>query len=180
MKKLETTLIIVLAVISMAARNNPSTAKPANEAYLKPDSAVFNIEKAKLAVTEIDKNIEKALKNGNFAGITPFISTDATIFNSKSDAVVKKENNMVSTWDRAIKTGGKDIRFVIDNISGNPGMLVESGKYEIYGDHHKLIAKGKYLREWKPENGNWKLFKDSSTSVPLTHEKRSLFRCMGL
>jgi ketosteroid isomerase-like protein len=167
MKKLKTPLTIALVIIAMAVWNNPSLAKRA--IHVKPDTVAFNIERARSAVMEMDKKIQKAFENGDVAGIAAFVSADAATPVSNSNA----------TWGRAARAGGKDIRFTVDRISGNRGLLVESGKYEVYGNQNQLIARGKYVREWKPVNGNWKLVNDNSTSDQVAHKKCFLYRWLG-
>jgi hypothetical protein len=68
--------------------------------------------------------------------------------------------------------GVKDLKLSTEDISGNAKQVVETGRYEIYGDKNKFLEKGKYVVVWKFENGTWKMYRDIwNSSMPVEGAK---------
>ena len=66
----------------------------------------------------------------------------------------------------------KDVKLVVDDISGNQDQIAETGNYEIYAAENKLLDKGKYVVVWKPVNGVWKMYRDIwNTNMPAAPAK---------
>jgi len=164
MKKISTSLLISGIAIFMVACNNPSADNNTNSAA-KTDSTSFDMSKAKSVIADINEKFSEELRKGDSVGLASHYASDALVMPPNSEPAPK--DKIVSAWGGAIRMGVKDAKLITDDVTGNAEVLVETGRYEMYGDNNKLLDKGKYVVIWKPENGEWKLYRDIwNTSMP--------------
>src|SRR6266487_4079655 len=164
MKKISTSLLISGIAIFMVACNNPSADNNTNSAA-KTDSTSFDMSKAKSVIADINEKFSEELRKGDSVGMASHYASDALVMPPNSEPAPK--DKIVSAWGGAIRMGVKDVKLITDDVTGNAEVLVETGRYEMYGDNNKLLDKGKYVVIWKPENGEWKLYRDIwNTSMP--------------
>jgi ketosteroid isomerase-like protein len=76
--------------------------------------------------------------------------------------------NVISYISGLMDKGINKLDLKTEKIWGDSSILAEVGTYKISkGD--SLVDKGKYIVLWKPEAGNWKIFRDMRNSdLPLS------------
>ncbi len=128
---------------------NPGTTNPAN--------ASFDVSNVRQSVEAINKKFAEASLKGDSATVVGLYHSDAKVFppNMPGD----KRNMMGSMSASLPKMGIKSFTLNTTDVSGNADQVVETGTYEM-GNGSKTIDKGKYIVVWKPENGEWKLWRD--------------------
>src|SRR6266498_3758910 len=168
MKKISTSLFISGIALFMTACNTPSADN--TNTVAKTDSISFDMSKAKSAIADINVKFSGELRKGDSVGMASHYASDALVMSPNSEPAPK--DKIVSAWGGAIRMGVKDVKLITDDVTGNAEVLVETGRYEMYGDNNKLLDKGKYVVIWKPENGEWKLYRDIwNTSMPAASAK---------
>ena len=68
--------------------------------------------------------------------------------------------------------GVKALTLTSTDVYGDSSMVVEEGTYTTDYGNGKAPEKGKYLVVWKPENGQWKMYRDifNSDAPPATKQ----------
>ena len=165
-KRFNRILTIATAVL-MIACNSGSTDTPASSTS---DTTSFDLSKAKSLIEAENAKFMDAIRKGDSSAVSANYSSDAWLLPPNSDAI--QGNDIPAFWGSFIRSGVKDLKMVIDDISGNEDQIAETGKYEIYGAENKLLDKGKYIVVWKPVNGSWKMYRDIfNTSMPAAPAK---------
>ena len=160
-KRFNRILTIAIAVV-MIACNSGSTDTVASSTN---DSISFDLSKAKTLIEAENAKFMDAIKKGDSSAVASNYSQDAWILPPNSEAV--KGNDIPAFWGSFIRMGVKDLKMIIDDISGSEDQIAETGRYEIYGAENKLLDQGKYIVVWKPVNGSWKMYRDIfNTSMP--------------
>ena len=149
--------------------NNSGTANNAAEdssTKMSKDSD-FDRDKARTAITDETAKFSDEFKRGDSVALAAHYGSDAWILPQNGE-VVKKEG-LVSFWGGFIRSGVKELKLSVQDVSGNNDMVVETGTYELLGDNNKSVDKGKYVVVWKKENDSWKIFRDIfNTNLPAT------------
>ncbi len=156
-------LLSVFAIcIGLTACNSPSSQ---NADTPKDAANTFDLEKTKATIRDNADKFTADFKKGDSTALASYYASDALAMPPNSEPV--KVEQMASLWGGAMRMGVKDVKFDITDITGNEQLLVETGKYEMYGNSNNLLDKGKYVVAWKQENGNWKIYRDIwNTSMP--------------
>ena len=163
-------LLTAAAVFLMLACNSGTTETTSSETAGVKDSISFDLSNAKSIIENENAKFMDAIKRGDSSAVASNYSQDAWILPPNSDAV--KGNDIPGFWGTFIRMGVKDLKMVVDDISGNEEQIAETGNYEIYGAENKLLDKGKYVVVWKPVNGSWKMYRDIfNTSMPAAPTK---------
>lgn len=167
MKKVNYYLIIPVISLVMLACNSKN--QPPN-AEAMTGSTEFDMQKATAFIDSINAAFSAEVKRGDSVALAAHYSPDAELMLSNSESI--KGKDILSAWGSMIRMGVKDFRFTTTDITGNAGLLVETGTYEMNGANNTLIDKGKYVVVWKQENGEWKLYRDiGNTSLPAVTAK---------
>jgi ketosteroid isomerase-like protein len=168
-KRFNQILASAIALLMLAC-NSGSTDTTSAETASTKDSISFDLSNAKSIIEAENTKFIDAIKRGDSSAVASNYSQDAWILPPNSDVV--KGNNIPGFWGTFVRMGVKDLKLIIDDISGNEDQIAETGKYEIYGAENKLLDKGKYVVVWKPVNGSWKMYRDIfNTSMPATPAK---------
>ena len=168
-QRLNQLLTAAIAVLMLAC-NSGSTETASSETASTNDSIRFDLSNAKSIVENENAKFIDAIKRGDSSAAASNYSQDAWILPPNSDVV--KGNDIPGFWGSFIRMGVKDVKLIVDDISGNEDQIAETGKYEIYGAENKLLDKGKYVVVWKPVNGSWKMYRDIfNTSMPAASAK---------
>ena len=126
----------------------------------------FDAGKAKVTIMGFNDKFSEYIKNGDSTSLASLYAADAWVLPPNSEPVMKDQ--VASMWGETMRMGVKAIKLATMDVTGNEQLLVETGKYEVYGDNNKLLDKGKYIVTWKQENGEWKMYRDIwNTSMPL-------------
>ena len=93
-------------------------------------------------------------------------TTDAQLFPPNSD-VVKGSQAIGTVWKGVYGSGVKKARLETMEAEQQGDVVVETGRYTLYGDNDAQLDAGKYMVVWKKEGGTWKLHRDIfNTSQP--------------
>jgi len=171
MKKAKHMMLIAVGILLVAACNNATKDTSSTEAAPKSDSASFDMSKAKATISDLDRQYEAALKKADTAALAAFYAPDALMLPPNSEPV--KQDAIAALWGSEIRMGVKELKITMDDLTGDADILIETGRAEIYGDNNKLLDKGKYVVVYRPENGQWKIFRDIwNSSTPMAPAKK--------
>ncbi|MEO8412105.1 MAG: ketosteroid isomerase family protein [Ginsengibacter sp.] len=130
---------------------------------IENSAAAFDIKQAEAAIAQSNQSFMKSFKAGDSIGVSNCYTTDAKTMSANMPPFIGREDikHFISeTMKRGIKLF--DISTV--KIWGDSSMVAEEGTYKILDSTEKQVDKGKYIVLWKPEAGNWKMFRDIWTS----------------
>jgi ketosteroid isomerase-like protein len=157
MKKSFILFVLTFTLCGLFACNTASTDKTA-DATEKNDAPAFDAAAAKSSVEASNVKFVEAFKKGDSAGVAALYTNDAMIMPPNMATV--KGNSIPGFWGGFMRMGVKDVKLVTDDVEGNAEQLVETGRYEIFGDGNKQLDNGKYIVAWKSVNGEWKMHRD--------------------
>jgi hypothetical protein len=63
-----------------------------------------------------------------------------------------------------MKKGIKTYDLSTTKVWGDSSIVAEEGIYKVSDSSNKQVDNGKYIVLWKPEAGNWKMFRDIWTT----------------
>jgi ketosteroid isomerase-like protein len=159
-------LALVLGCSILFSACNSSTADKAEvkEEPVAEKPAAFDLGKAKADIEKNNAKFGELIRASDSTGLAAMYASDALLMSPGATAA--KKENIVAAWGGAIKSGLADVKLTTDDLTGNADLLVETGGFEVFGTKNNLLDKGKYVVVWKPENGEWKIFRDIyNTSV---------------
>ena len=123
----------------------------------KTADASFDVSKVRQSIEATNKRFSEAVVSGDSATVVSLYHSDAEVYPPNMPADKK---TLMGTMATGIpKSGIKTFSLHTGNVTGNEEQVVETGTFEM-GDGSKTIEKGKYIVVWKPENGDWKLWRD--------------------
>ena len=130
----------------------------------------FDVSKVRESIESANKRFSEALLKGDSSAIVGFYHSDAMVFPPNMPQGTSK--TMGSMAASISKMGIKTFTLNTKDVTGTADEIVETGTFEM-GDGSKAIDKGKYIVVWKPENGEWKLWRDiwNSDNPPATAAK---------
>ncbi|MCW3108145.1 MAG: hypothetical protein JWQ09_2651 [Segetibacter sp.] len=124
---------------------------------IKTADASFDASKVRQSIEATNKKFTDAILKGDSATVVSLYHTDAEVYPPNMPA--DKKTLMGSMAASVLKSGIKTFSLHTGNVTGNEDQVVETGTFEM-GDGSKTVDKGKYIVVWKPENGDWKLWRD--------------------
>lgn len=162
--------VLLAAGMALGLACNNAAEKTASDSTAKDSTAsttaAFDLEKAKTAVADMNRQYEEAVKKGDTVALAAFYSSDGMMLAPNSEPV--KKEGIAADWGASLRMGMKGLKLFTDDLAGDADLLIETGHAEVYADKDKLIDKGKYVVVWKPENGSWKIYRDIfNSSMPL-------------
>ena len=93
-------------------------------------------------------------------------TTDALLMNANSDAV-RGSAAIGEFWKKAYEAGTKRVKLETVEVEPEGNVIIEVGRYTVYGANDAQQDMGKYIVIWKKENGMWKLHRDiGNTNMP--------------
>ena len=159
-------IIVVVTICSLFSNGCNDASKNEATTVSTSDSTSFDLSKARAFVESDNAKFAEEVKKGDSVAVASHYHSDGQVLMSNSEPVMGKDN-IASSWGSMIRMGIKDFKIITTDLVGNNDLMVETGKYEIYGDKNVLVDKGKYVVAWKKENGNWKLYRDiGNSSMP--------------
>ncbi len=166
MKKIFSVFLLGRTFFLLSCNNSGNANNAAEDSSTKmtKDNG-FDREKARTAITDETAKFSDDFKRGDSVALAAHYGPDAWILPQNGEAV--KKEGLVSFWGSFIRSGVKELKLSVQDVSGNNDMVVETGAYELAGDNNKSIDKGKYVVVWKKENDSWKIFRDIfNTNLP--------------
>ncbi len=154
-----------LLAVAFAACSSPN----ANSDNTSAESSL-NLSQVKQIIDTKNEQFANAMLKGDSATLVSLYHSDAKVYPPQMPATDR--NNMGSMAVGFSKSGVKTFSLHATDVSGNADAVIETGTYEM-GDGTKTTDKGKYIVIWKPENGDWKLWRDiwNSDNEPMAAAK---------
>ncbi len=140
-----------------------ASCNPKDKAEIEKSASVFDIAQGKASISQSNLNFMKAFKAGDSTGVVDSYAKDAKIMPPNRSAISGKieiKKFISSLMNRSVK----DFQLTTINVWGDSSILAEEGTYILSDSSETQIDKGEYLVLWKPEAGNWKMFRDIWTS----------------
>lgn len=126
----------------------------------------FNLDSAKMAITAADHVFSEAFAKGDSMGISNCYAKNGCIMPTGTPKICGREG-IAGFFMGAKKMGLASLQLTPVEVTGAKELVSEEGTYEISGADGKVIDKGKYLVNWKQEDGQWKIYRDTwNTDMP--------------
>lgn len=128
-------------------------------------TSAFAQKDRKAEITAANEKFMAAYEKGA-ASMGDLYTTDAQLFPPNAD-IVKGNQAIGGMWKSVYGSGIKKAKLETLEAQQEGDMVIETGKYMLYGADDKQADMGKYLVVWKKEGGTWKLYRDIfNTSMP--------------
>ena len=155
MKKLY--LLLFVAPFVFACNQSTPTAEAAGS---------FNLDSAKAAITAANNSFSAAIAKGDSVAAAALYTKDACLMMAGMPKICGT-TAITSALSGFIKMGVAGVKLTTIEVEGSKDLVAEEGSYELMSADGKTFDKGKYIVEWKQEDGKWKLHRDiSSTDMP--------------
>lgn len=136
---------------------------PNDKVEIEKAASAFDIGQGKASIAQSNQNFMKAFKAADSIEVSNSYSTDGKIMIANMPAINGREQ--IRHFISLIMTGSqKDFQITTLKVWGDSSILAEEGTYILADSVGEQIDKGKYIVLWKPESGNWKMFRDTWTS----------------
>lgn len=112
------------------------------------------LEELKAGIGEANEKWMAALEQGNAAGVAECYTEDSQ-FMPPNAPIMKGREGVKAFVEGRRKAGVKKIKLTTSEIEGDNKRALETGTYEVMVDGDKVVDQGKYLVEWKNQNGKW-------------------------
>ncbi|MEO6638093.1 MAG: ketosteroid isomerase family protein [Ginsengibacter sp.] len=140
-----------------------SSCNPKDNAEIEKSASVFDIAQGKASITQSNLNFMKAFSAGDSSGVTDSYAKDAKIM-PPGKSVITGKLEIKKYLSDLMNSPVKNFKLTTINVWGDSSILAEEGTYVLSDSAEVQIDKGEYLVLWKPEAGNWKMFRDIWTS----------------
>lgn len=138
----------------------------ADKRSIENSASAFDLKQAEASIMQSNQNFMKYFKAGDSLGVANSYTTDAKTMGPNRPAITGRAN-IEHFISETMKKGIKTYDLSTTKVWGDSSIVAEEGIYKI-SDSSKLVDKGKYIVLWKPEAGNWKMFRDIwSTDVAI-------------
>ena len=127
------------------------------------NAAAFDVAAARKLVEDGSAILMDRLKKGDSIGFSNMFTIDAKVLPSGMPAVSGRDA-IQSLFGFFIRTGINDLTLTTIDVWGNGSFIVEEGSWKVADTSGKEMDHGKYLKLWKMEDGNWKLFRECFNS----------------
>lgn len=131
-------------------------------------TATFDIEKAKVAIAEVNQKLMDAVTAGDSSAFASMYHSQALVMPANDEAV--SGTDKIASSAGGLVRMGMLLKLTTSSVWGNADLVVEEGGYEMTDKSGAHIDHGKYIVLWKEEGGQWKLYRDiwnSSMPMPL-------------
>jgi len=132
-------------------------------ASTKDAAGLFNLDSAKAAITAANNLFSEAIAKGDSTAASALYSKDACIMQAGMPKICGA-SGIESFFASSKKMGIAGIKITSLEVVGGKEMVSEEGAYELLAADGKTIEKGKYIVNWKQEDGKWKIYRDISNS----------------
>ena len=141
--------------------------KPDSSSSSDKQSRLFDIETAKKAIDEANREFINLFNSSDSVGLANMFTVDGKSMEPNEPAFVGR-SQIQTHYSNVMKMGANKLGLVTIGLWGDEVMLVEEGEYTFLGEDGKQLDKGKYIVLWKMEDRKWKLFRDCYNSdLPL-------------
>lgn len=135
----------------------------ADKRSIEKSASAFDLKQAEASIAQSNQNFMKSFKAGDSLGVANSYTTDAKTMGPNMPAITGRAN-IEHFISEIMKTGIKNYDLSTTKVWGDSSIVAEEGVYKISDSANKQVDKGKYIVLWKPEAGNWKMFRDIWTT----------------
>jgi uncharacterized protein (TIGR02246 family) len=140
----------------------------------KSESPADNKVNHKSSIESLNKDRMSAIEKGEMEKLETFYTEDIHFMASNAPAFFGRKN--IKSYFSQLKSSGiKKMNLETTDVDVSGNLAVEIGRYKTYAAGEKLIDEGKYIVQWKNENGKWLIRRDifnSDRPLPRTVAKK--------
>lgn len=126
-------------------------------------ASAFDIKQGEASITQSNRRYMKAFKAADSVEVSNSFSKEAKLMIADTPAIEGRDEIM-EYFASIMRKGIRSFDLKSKNIWGDSSILAEEGTYEMSDSNDRTVDKGKYIVLWKPEGGNWKMYRDTYTS----------------
>ena len=146
-----------------------ASCSPKDKAEIEKSASVFDIAQGKASISQSNLNFMKAFKAGDSNSVADSYAKDSKIM-PPNRAAISGKIEIRKFISSLMNTSVKDFQLNTISVWGDSSILAEEGTYMLADSTEAQVDKGEYLVLWKPEAGNWKMFRHIWTSDFLPHD----------
>ncbi len=135
----------------------------ADKRSIEKSASAFDLKQAEASIAQSNQNFMKSFKAGDSLGVANNYTTDAKTMSANRPAIIGRAN-IEHFINETMKKGIKNFDLSTTKVWGDSSIVAEEGVYKISDSANRQVDKGKYIVLWKPEAGNWKMFRDIWTT----------------
>ena len=129
--------------------------------------ASFNLDSAKMAIVTANNTFTDAFAKGDSLAASNCYTKDGCIMPDGGTPKICGKEGIAKFFAGAKKMGLASIKLTATDVTGGKELVSEEGNYEISAADGKTLDKGKYIVNWKQEDGHWKIYRDIwNTDMP--------------
>lgn len=126
----------------------------------------FDIKQGEASILQANQRLMKSFKEKDSLKAVSCFAQDARIMIAGRPSI-EGTPAIISYVSALMDSGINKLDLQTEKIWGDSSIIAEEGTYKM-SHNDSLMDKGKYIVLWKPEAGNWKIFRDMrSTNLPL-------------
>ncbi|HEV2832465.1 MAG TPA: hypothetical protein VGW31_10845 [Hanamia sp.] len=130
---------------------------------IERSAAAFDIKQGEASIKQSNQLFMKSFQSGDSTEVSNCFATEAKLMIADMPAVEGRDN-IKHFMAMAMNKGIKNFKLETIKIWGDSSILAEEGTYKMLDSDDNQLDRGKYIVLWKPEAGNWKMFRDIWTS----------------
>ena len=136
------------------------TAKGRLRQVTDKDRIRIETREVRKAITAAHQKFLEAVRQGDWTEFVAATYTrDAKLLPPNSD-FIEGTQAMQAFWQDAMNMGIKDATPETVELEVHGDSAIEVGKYDLLDDGGQILDTGKYVVIWKPEDGQWKRYRD--------------------
>lgn len=130
---------------------------------IEKSAAVFDIKQGEASIKQSNQRFMKAFEASDSTEASNCYSLKGKLMLADKEAITGRDK--IETYlGKMMALGVKKFELKTLQIWGDSTILAEEGTYEMSDSGNNQLDKGKYIVLWKPESGNWKMYRDMWTS----------------
>lgn len=111
------------------------------------------------AIAESNRRYSEAMSRSDPAGIVACYALDACLYPPESPALCGPEA-IRGFAEGALASGIRGIQLNTTSLAGSNASVTEWGTYTLTLGNGQVADEGTYVVQWKPENGQWRMWRD--------------------
>ncbi len=125
-------------------------------------ASTFDIKQGEASILQANQRLIKSFKERDSIKAVSCYAQDAKLMLA-GEPSIEGTPNIITYISSLMNKGIDKLDLKTEKIWGDSSILAEVGTYKMNKDD-SLVDKGKYIVLWKPEAGNWKIFRDMRNS----------------
>lgn len=130
---------------------------------IEKSASAFDIKQGEASIKQSNQRFMKSFESADSVEVSNCFTTKGKIMIANTPPIEGRDK--IETYMGSLMSAGiKTFELKTIKIWGDSSILSEEGTYEMSDIDNNKVDKGKYIVLWKPESGNWKMFRDTWTS----------------